>query len=153
MKNLFLLMAIISLLTTACKTETKEQPQQQTTEQPQNETTNTWADFWTTFQQAVAENDKDKIAEYVIFETPLTQANFNEQFEMYFSPEMRELIAQTKAAAVPKNLDGAVTGEDVRNLVLSESGIEDGVEYESALILYFGKVEGRYGLVMWMAAG
>lgn len=116
---------------------------------------NAWESFWTDFQAAVANSDIDKIKSMAIWNETFNEKDFDEMSDFYFSEAMKKLIASTSAGAVEKTEAVDSYAQEGRQVVLSESGYdeEEGIEYESALFLYFGKIEEKYGLVMFMAAG
>ncbi len=116
--------------------------------------TNTWEKFWTTFQEATANQDKDAIKQLTAFGENWTEKEFDEYFAIYFSAEIYELIANTTASNIPSSsMTNLSNATDLKELVLHESEIEDGVKYESAIMLYFGKVDNRYALVRVLMAG
>lgn len=159
-KLIFLSLSFILLMTTSCNnnpntSENIDEEQKQSTDlMKKNVDVNTWETFWVTFQAAAKQKDIAAIKKLSILGEVFPEKEFDELSSQYFSEKMFQLIIDTSADNL-KISEGVVEATDARELYLDESGYdeEEGVLYESALILYFGKVDGKYGLVMWMAAG
>ncbi len=115
---------------------------------------NTWEGFWETIQAAAKQKDINAIKDLAIFGEGFSEEEFDEYVSQYFTEEMYQLIIDTSADNLRLS-EGVVEAEEVRELSLDASGYdeEEDITYESALILYFGKIDEKYGLVMWMAAG
>ena len=113
----------------------------------------TWEGYWIKFQMAVANNDKEAIAEMTEFGNLLSRSDFDDYYDIYFSQEMKEIIANTKAADVPL-VDDAMEFPEGRVISHEETGYdEEGNEMGSAIMLYFGKKDDAFKLLMFFAAG
>lgn len=161
MKQLiFFLLAFSFLVMTSCNNSsnasenTGSQIDTLSTSSKKTTNINTWEGFWETIQAAAKQKDINAIKDLAIFGEGFSEEEFDEYVSQYFTEEMYQLIIDTSADNLRLS-EGVVEAEEVRELSLDASGYdeEEDITYESALILYFGKIDEKYGLVMWMAAG
>jgi hypothetical protein len=116
-----------------------------------------WSGFWEIFQKAVASGDKSKIAALTDF-SALRQSDFDDAFEVFFSGEAKYKFGKAKVKDARKteaqDFEGLKNAKNFMQLSFEEKGSdEEGNVYESALIYYFAKVNGKYKLVYLFAAG
>lgn len=110
---------------------------------------NSWEAFFPKFQAAAASGSAIDVSLLASFEE-LDKDDFIDQFDIFFSAEMKKVIADSTAASWPESKEEP----GVRQIVWSDSTVnEDGEEFESALFLYFKQVDGKWRLFRWMAAG
>ena len=147
----FCVITVLSLLLLSCNTT--ETPTVPTETQQITEDLTSWENYWKVFQAATTEMDKEKIATLTHWSENMTEDIFNDSFESYFGKEMQDLIATTKAKEIQLSDEPITDFEEERELMWYEEGEEDGITYESAMILYFGKVDGNYKMTLWLAAG
>ncbi len=151
MKNIIQLFPILGLIFLISCGGTQENP---TTDEntPTEIQSETWSDFWSKFQAASASKNLAAVKQLCHFGEHLQEKDIDQMFDVYFNEDMLALIAGTQAAEVPTSEDMGIDEE--RIISLNESGEdEEGNIYESALMLYFGKKDGKFGLSMLFAAG
>ncbi len=146
--------AFIFLLFTACN-NTQPEPTPDTPAPPTEETVKNhsdWNSFWADFQKAVKDDNESAAKSMTKIGDMISEKDWNENYSFYF-PEMKDHILATGPEGVEPE-DGGEQFKELRTLWKSESGEDDeGNVYESALGLYFDKVDGNWKLVMFFAAG
>ncbi len=156
MKNQFIII-LFTLFLYSCHTSPTEIP---TVEEGMEEVVDIrtepdyadWETFWTTFQKAAADDDKATIAGMTLFGNHIQEEFFNDNYTVFFGQEMKEIIAKTQASDVEKVHD--MEFPDGRSITYEEFDIdEDGNEVGSALMIYFGKQDGIFKIMMFFAAG
>lgn len=155
MKNtIYYILGVCSFLMISCANPANEAETNANNENEIVESADEWQTFWASFQTAVASKDVQAVEKLCVWSDAFDKNAFTEGYEMYFSATMSEFIAKSSAEAVPQTEDAPMEGAtEKRTLQLLETGETDGEIYESALMLYFGKRDGKYGLIGWMAAG
>lgn len=112
-----------------------------------------WDAYWPAFKAAALARDKAALRTLTHLGDELDEAGLDQVVEVFLSPEVLEVIGKADASTAKITEGSAAAGDDVRELMWSESGVEDGVETESALIFYFKKFDGNYRLFRVLAAG
>ncbi len=150
MKNIkYLFVPLLAVLLLACSTEKKPSPTPEVKAQ-------TWEAFWTDFQAAVASEDSTRIMQFFHFGENLSEQDFHNSYFMFFGDDMKKVIAETSADKVEVLGEGeTIIGgfSDNRSISWEESSEVDGELFESGLFIYFGRKDGKYGVVAYLAAG
>ncbi len=161
-----ILILFLAFIVASCGTSTSDTPSNtdDSTQITDNDNPNSnkddsnkddWAAFWQKFQEAVKSGDVAAIKQTAIWNEAFDEKGFDEMQQYFFTPEMVKLIGKTAAEDVPQTESVEEYATSGKEISLAETGYdeEEDITYESALFLYFGKINGKYGLVMWMAAG
>lgn len=158
MKKLYPLLISISIL--ACNPSNTKIENNNTTNNPIEEQSISstskhadWNQFWMDFQNAVAKDDMDSLIEMTYFGGDINKESFKDNYSLYFIKELKEVIANTTSDAVKESGDPMHDFPNPKEIVWEDSSMVEGVEYESALYVYFGKVEENFKIVGFFAAG
>lgn len=159
LRNFFILMSLSAFL--SC-TNTSSDSSVDTSNQTDTEITTpassikngTWEEFWPKFQSAVANNDMKALALLTHFgDRMMSKKRFENEMSDFLAKELREVIANNKAADIPLSEFPEEGYPEYREVSWSETAIVEGEEYGTGLFLYFAKMDGEYKLVGLLAAG
>jgi hypothetical protein len=138
------LLLLFSFQTFAQKTNTSENDD------------NSWPGFFKLIQTAVKSGDKNKIMSLCDF-TIMTKAEFNEDFEFFFSGDGKKRFVKAKqndAEKIKQDFEGLSNATEFYQITFNFiEKDEDGDEDESSLIYYFAKIKGKFRLIKLEMAG
>lgn len=156
MKNIIFLALLTLVLSCDNQSGKETKPVDSPSTSKQETEAQIWASFWSDFQAAVAADDMGKVGSMCHFtESTIQQEEFEEMFSIFFHDDLKDVIENTPANQVElKDNDMTNAGGKMREISWSEEFTDDdGVEYGTALYLYFAKKDGEYRMIDWMSAG